>query len=204
MEGVEPSQPGSDFRAPEFASAAARPGASPTIPRLAPAPASTPRLGGLAQSARTKQIKGARNILIFIGALTLLLQGFLFSRTDAEVQVEIDKQIEALPAGQVADPVKVAELKDEWVRATKAIYGGGILFGLAFIILGVLVPKHPVPCTIAGLVLYIGGYAVFGYMNPASLTQGILIKIIIVTGLFKSMQAAIAHQKEQSTDASLA
>lgn len=140
-------------------------------------------------------------ILLFVGILTLALNGFLFSQAEGEVQVELDKQIKALPAGQVADPDKVAELKDEWVRATKAIYGGGIAFGLAFVVLGVIVSKHPVPCTIGGLVLYIGGYAVFGYLNPASLTQGLLVKALIIGGLFKSMQAAIAHQKEQSSGA---
>jgi len=166
---------------------------------LAPA-SSIPKLGGLAQSARTKRIRSARTILLFIGVMTLLLNGFLFSQAPDEVQVEIDKQIKALPADQVADPDKVAALKDEWVRTTRAIYGGGAVFGLGFIILGVLVPKHPVPCTIGGLVLYIGGYAIFGYINPPSLTQGILIKIIIVTALFKAMQAAIAHQKEEGLD----
>lgn len=118
--------------------------------------------------------------------------------------MEIDKQIQALPAGQVADPAKVAELKDEWVRATRAIYGGGIVVGPGFVILGALVSSYPVPCTIGGLVLYLGGYAVFGYLNPASLTQGLLIKIIIVAGLYKAMQAAIAHQKEPGMGASLA
>jgi hypothetical protein len=161
-----------------------------------------PKLGGLAQSARTKEIRNARSILLVIGVLTLLLNGFLFSQAPDEVQVEIDKQIKERPAGQVADPEKVAELKDEWVRATRAIYGGGAAFGLAFIVLGILAPKHPVPCTIGGLVLYIGGYAIFGYLDPSSLTQGILIKIIIVSALFKAMQAAIAHQKEQGLEPS--
>jgi len=172
-----------------------------SMPSLTSAPP-IPKLGGLAQSARTKEIRNARSILLFIGVLTLLLNGFLFSQAPAEVQVEIDKQIKALPAGQVADPENVAALKDEWVRATRAIYGGGALFGLAFIILGALAPRHPVPCTIGGLVLYIGGYAIFGYLNPPSLTQGILIKIIIVSALFKAMQAAIAHQKEQGLEPS--
>jgi hypothetical protein len=166
--------------------------------------APAPKLGGLAQSARSKEIKNARGILLVIGVLTLLLNGFLFSQAGDEVQVEIDKQIKALPAGQVADPVKVAALKDEWVRATRAIYGGGLVVGIGFVILGIMVSTYPVPCTIGGLVLYIGGYAVFGYLNPASLTQGLIIKVIIVAGLYKAMQAAIAHQKEQGTGEAVA
>lgn len=168
------------------------------------ASSSMPKLGGLAQSARSKEVRNARSILLVIGVLTLLMNGYLFSQAPDEVQVEIDKQIQALPAGQVAVPEKVAALKDEWVRATRAIYGGGVAFGIGFVILGALVAKHPVPCTIGGLVLYIGGYAVFGYLNPPSLTQGILIKIIIVGGLFKAMQAALAHQKAQGIDPSVA
>jgi len=181
--------------------AAAAVAAPRSMPSLGGAP-SIPKLGGLAQSARTKEIKSARAILLFIGVMTLLLNGYLFSQAPAEVQVELDKQIRALPAGQVADPERVAELKAEWVGATRLIYGGGVAFGLAFVILGVLVPKHPVPCTVGGLVLYIGGYAIFGYLNPPSLAQGLIIKLLIVSGLFKAMQAALAHQKEQGLDTS--
>lgn len=171
------------------------------MPSLAPS-SPMPKLGGLAQSARSKEIRSARSILLVIGVMTLLLNGFLFSQAPNEVQVEIDKQIKELPAGQVADPEKVAELKDEWVRATRAIYGGGLAFGIGFIILGGLVPRYPVPCTIGGLVLYIGSYAIFGYLSPPSLTQGLIIKIIIVSGLFKAMRAAIAHQKEEGLEPS--
>lgn len=194
-EGVEPSV----TMVPKTAVTPATSSPSPASPSLGSfASPSAPALGGLAQSARAKQVNSARATFLVIGILTLLVQGGLYMNADNEVQTEIDKQIHALPAGQVADPAKVAELKTEWVGIVHAIYGGGALVGLLFVVLGAMLSKYPVPVTIAGLVLYLGSTAVFGYLSPETLARGLLIKIIIVTGLFKAMQAAIAQQKEDA------
>jgi hypothetical protein len=67
---------------------------------------------------------------------------------------------------------------------------------MVFIACGLLVQRHPVPVTITALALYLGSMAIFGLVNPASLASGLIIKIFIVIGLFKAVQAAIAYQKD--------
>jgi len=160
---------------------------------------SAPRLGRLAQSARSGQLKGARSIMLVVGVMTALLNGFFFFVADSTVQAEIDKEIKALPATMVVDQARVQEVKEQAVRATRLINGGGLVLGLVFVACGLLVRRHPVPVTITGLALYLGGNAIFGLLNPASLASGIVVKVFIVVGLFKAVQAAIAYQKELAT-----
>ncbi len=95
------------------------------------------------------------------------------------------------------DEVKLQELKDQTTRAATLINIGGIVLGIVFLILGANVYKYPVVCTITGLVLYLGGMAVFGYLDPMSLAKGWIIKLIIIIGLFKAIKTAIAYEREE-------
>ena len=90
----------------------------------------------------------------------------------------------------------MAEVKSQAVGATRLISGGGVALGMVFIACGVLVRRHPVPTTITALALYLASMAIFGLINPSSLASGLIIKLFIVVGLFKAVQAAIAYQKE--------
>ena len=61
--------------------------------------------------------------------------------------------------------------------------------------------KYPVPITVTSLILYIGAAIVFGVIDPSTLARGIIVKIIIVVCLAKSIQAAVAYQREQENTA---
>jgi hypothetical protein len=160
-----------------------------------PGPAMT-GLGSLAQSARGQQIKSARGTLIVIGLLTLLVNLFFFARAESDVQEAIDVEIKKLGPTFEVDPVKLAALKSEAVSTARLINGGAALLGIAFLVCAALVEKHPVPVTITSLVLYLGGSAVFMMLDPSSMARGAIFKIIILVSLFKSVQAALAAQKE--------
>ncbi len=164
------------------------------------APASAVRMGNLAQSARGSALKNARGIMLAIGVISVLANAFFYASVESNVQEEIDKELKKLGPGFVVDPVKLAELKGQAVRATRLINGGGVLLGLLFIGCGMLVGRHPVPMTVTALALYLGGNAIFGFINPGSLGAGLIVKIFIVIGLFKAVQAAIAYQKELATE----
>jgi hypothetical protein len=159
-------------------------------------PPSMAGLGDLAQSARGKELKSARVIMFFVGALSIAVNLFFFSSAEKDVQTEIDKEIAKLGPGFVVDQEKVAVLKKQAVGAAHLINGGGIVVGMIFVACGLLVQKHPVPATITALALYLAAVAIFGLIDPASLASGIIIKVFVVIGLFKAVQAAIAYQKE--------
>ncbi len=144
------------------------------------------QLGSLAQSARMKHMNQAKWTLIIIGVLTALLNGFMLAQSQKEVDDLIRAgQLGAADAGTVLGLVRV-------------IYGGALALGVVFIILGALVNRFPVPTTIAGLVLYLASTALFMLLDPSSIAKGIVIKVIIIYGLVRAVNAAIAYKKESS------
>jgi len=181
-----------------------REGHPPVGFRAAPESPSAARLGDLAQAARGKELKSARTIMLFVGIVSILANGYFFSAAASNVQEEIDKELRKLGPTFVVDPAKLAEVKSQAVRTTKLIAFGGLVLGAVFVACGLLVQKHPVPMTVTALILYLGGNAVFGMLNPASLGAGWIVKIFIVIGLFKAVQAAFAYQKEMATTAEAA
>jgi hypothetical protein len=148
-------------------------------------------LGNLAQAARGNQLKTARWILIVIGLLTLAVNSFFFLNAKSMIDDELRSMQNQ---GYQIDQSKVGDA----VALQKLITGGTALLGLVFIILGVMVYQFPVPCTLAGLILYILSALIFAAINPMSLAQGAIIKIFIIVGLVKSVKSAFAYQAEQA------
>jgi hypothetical protein len=177
---------------------AAEPPDAPPPPSGLPSLAGPSGLGNLAQSARSQQLKSARGTMIAIGLLTIVVNVIFYAMVAGQVQDAIDAEIKKLPVGMVANPVKVAEIRDRAVRSAHLIHGAFVLVGFAFLGCAALVDKMPVPATITALCLYLGGTAIFAMLDPSSIGSGIIIKIIIIVALVKAVQAAIAYQKEES------
>lgn len=158
----------------------------------------------LATSARSQELKKARGILWFIGIITILFQGFLFANArnelDKVMNDELRKngaslvQIQALPADQ-------REAFDkEYTSAfgkIRLIYGAGIALGVIFILCALSVDRKPVAATVTGLVLYLGGIAATAAIDPGTIAQGIIVKILIIGGLISSVKTALAVEKER-------
>jgi hypothetical protein len=171
---------------------------SPGPPAALAASPSAAKLGRLAQSARGHQLKSARGIMLAVGVLSVLVNGYFVASASSSVQEELDKQIAKLPPGMMVDPAKLAEIKRQAVHSTQLVSMAGVVLGVVFVVCGALVETYPVPMTITALSLYLGGTAIFAMINPASLGAGIIMKIFVVIGLFKAVQAAIAYQKDQA------
>ncbi len=143
-------------------------------------------------------------ILIGVGILTVLVNLAFFAMIESQVDEEIKQQVNKLhKQGQQEDPASVAEFRSKVIKIAQLFQGGAIALGVVFIILGIMVKKYPVSCTIIGMVLYIGSIAIFGYLDPETLAKGLLIKIIVVVVLAKSIQAAVAYQREQIAEESI-
>ena len=154
-------------------------------------------LGSLSQAARSKQLSSAKAILIFIGVVTILGNFVFLLLSQSAVDREIDAEVNELRGqGMEFDEEKLQEYRGQVVRATRIINGLGMAIGVGFLLLGANVKKYPVPITITGLVLYLGCWAVFGLLDPSSLLKGWIIKLFIIAGLIKAVQAALAYEKE--------
>jgi len=159
-------------------------------------------LGSLAQAARSKQLHSARTILLVVGILTVLVNGFFVFMAKSMVEKQFETDLADLRRqGMVIDDSKVEELREGAISSTRLINGIGLALGMVFIFLGANVKKYPIPMTITGLILYLGSAAVFGLIDPTTLVRGIIIKILIVVGLFKAVQSAIAYEKEMKNEA---
>jgi hypothetical protein len=162
------------------------------------------QLGSLAQSARLKNLNQAKGTLIAIGILTIVVNGIqLFGLRDA-MKTEVNKMVEAERAKAraqgmelVIDQAKLQEAEESGTRVAYLIAYSVIGLGVLFVIFGFIVKKFPVPITIISLVLYLGATAIFAYLAPETIAAGIIIKVIIIIGLAKAIQAAIAYENDR-------
>jgi hypothetical protein len=157
-------------------------------------------LGSLAQSARTKQLKSARGILFAVGILTVVANAALVIFAEPIVNSQIESELKELRAKQMdVNPAELAKIRTQMVRSLQLVDGIGVVIGLVFITCGVLVYKFPVATTVTSLVLYLGAAAVYGVLDPNTLKTGWWLKILVVVGLFKAVQAALAYESERKS-----
>lgn len=166
---------------------------SPELPSLAGG-STTSQLGSLAQSAREKSLRNARTYLIVIGLITAVVNAFMVYRMPEEVHQEVAK-LQA--KGHLIDRQAV----EAAVRAGQVMAGAFVLLGIVFVALGITVKSYPVPITITAFVLYVGAAVVMALLDPETLARGLIIKIIVVIALLKSIQAAVAYQRELNASA---
>ncbi len=160
-------------------------------------------LGSLAQSARSKKLKQARGILIAVGILTIIVNGIGLALLPSQVKNELDKEINKVKAQRmVVDQAKVKEVEAQILRYGYLASGVVIGLGVVFVILGLIVNQYPVPATLLGLVLYIGAVVILALLDPITIAQGIIWKIIIIACLLKALQTAIAYEKEKTKERS--
>ena len=157
-------------------------------------PAGPSSLGSLAQSSRLDALKPARWILIIVGLLIVGL--YVFHFTNAEKEVNDVLRAEGLTS--VADKAELNSIKAHLLGKVKLIYFVHISAGAVMILCGIFVFKMPVPATLTGLLIYLAIQGYSAMLMPESIHRGIIIKILIIVGLAKSVQAAFAYSKEQN------
>lgn len=156
-------------------------------------------LGSLSQDARSKELRNARGIMFLVGGLTIALNIFGYVMAEDTVNSAITEEIRKVESqGMVVDQAAVAQIRESAVRAALLVSSVMIAVGGLFIVLGATIYKKPVLITIAALAIYVGSTAVFGFLDPATLGNGIILKVVVIVGLAKAVQAAIAYERERS------
>ena len=157
-----------------------------------------PALGSLSQSARKQSLRSARGILIFVGVMTALLNLFMLTQSESEVDQAIVAELRTagLKESQV-DKEVLTEARGGALRWVRLIYGGAIALGVVFVTLGAFIYRAPVAITVTGMVLYVAFTIVFAVMDPSSLVRGVIMKIIIVVAMVKAISAAVAFQRSE-------
>jgi len=162
------------------------------------------KLGSLAQAARSKHLKQVRGILLVIGILTLAFNAILFFTAEDAVDAAIKQEINNRGGNVQVDP----QVKQAAVRLTQIFAGGFFALGVLYIVFALIVHQYPVPITVTALVIYVGGSIITLIVNLAqsnanasTLLVGLPVRILIIVGLAKGIQAAIAYQSERDAEA---
>jgi hypothetical protein len=181
-------------------SAPAAAAAATSLPSLARGPAG---LGRLAQSARSTRLTGARNLMLFVGGLTVLVNLFFLVQVEregrriaADLRYKIDSVIYA-PQG-LGDLWHEYYQNDDAMRLSRLVNGGAIVVGLAFLVCAAKIRRAPVPATITALCLYLGATAIPAAFSTEILLQGLIPKVIVMLALMRAVGTALAYQKENS------
>ena len=157
--------------------------------------------GSLVASVHTKELKSAKGILLFVGIMTILFQSFLLFNARDELnkvyEEQLGKQGLSLSAVKDLPPEVRAEFEKasgQDLRKVRMIYAVGVALGITFILCGAFVYAKPVLCTVTGLTLYLGANAAMAALEPMTLVQGIILKIVIIVALISAVKAALASE----------
>jgi hypothetical protein len=171
------------------------------------APADLPKLGSLAQAARSTQLRQAKRLLIGVGALTAIFNAIFLLFIPGAVKTLTDQELvkNGIPGRQAADPVELKHFETVNLIANYVHTGLYVGLGVLFVGFGFLVHRYPVPITVTSLVLFLLLMVIsFFFVGPWTLAQGWIIKLAFVIGIIKAIQAAFAYEKERREQAALA
>jgi hypothetical protein len=151
-----------------------------------------------------KKITKARKWLLALSILTLITGFGMYALQRSEV----DKQIRDAEAQMASiDPAtRDAMLKDKigmtWAQAVKHDRGQvklllGVNIALAAIYLGLFfwARRNALAATVTALILFITVHAINAVLDPKTLPQGIVIKILFIAALAAAISAAQRERK---------
>ncbi|QEL15147.1 hypothetical protein [Limnoglobus roseus] len=171
----------------------------------------TDELGSLSQKARTKSLRTARIIMLLLGILVFAVNLTTGLMAKTFVDVEIDREVRDLQSkGMVIDQEKLQPLRESAIRAAElaSFLAAGV--GMILILLGFLIYRAPVACTVTGFVLYLGYWFAaiaiavssndraedVGKAFGQAICSGLLVRVIIIFCFVKAIRAAVAYQNE--------
>jgi len=144
-------------------------------------------LKSLAQSAREKQLSTARILLFIIGVIQIGISSF-------EMITLVN---DFGNAGQIQQ--FAPQLQADIFRV-QIIVGLFLCAGVTYLILGALVKKYPLPCTILGLVIFLLVQVVAAINNPLAIWQGIIFKVAFLVSFISAIKAARAYEAERAQE----
>jgi len=124
--------------------------------------------------------------------------------TESQLDAEIKKELRE--SGVTLGPEQLRLAKEGMMRAMGLICLGIGFISVVFLVLAILVYRYPLFCTVGGLIFYIGFNLMMAFLiavNDAGsalafLVSGVIWKVIILVGLIKGIQAAVAFQRERA------
>jgi uncharacterized membrane protein YvbJ len=155
------------------------------------------KLGNLAGEQHKKHIKSARTAIMAVAVLTILACAFLwFAVKSQEDKMEAEiKQVMSNPAMVLNHDI--VDNARQNINQAKLMVGASTVMGGIFFFLFFWAKQNPFAASLTALILYVTSMVIAVAMNPETLVQGILIKIIIIAVLVNGVKSGLAYKKLQ-------
>ena len=141
----------------------------------------------------------AQLILFFIGLLTIFISAL--GMRDAHEEVVLVGELAAAQAKPDAQPpteAEVKELREKMTAQFRFGYGVDLALGVLFVTCALLVHRFPVIATVTGLTLYLGSLAMVASVDPRLVTQGIVLKVLVIIALTAAVSSAIRTERRRN------
>ncbi len=139
------------------------------------------RLGSLVAGQHQKNIRSARTAIMVVAVITLIASiVFWFLLQDQIKSVKANPQL-------VLDEDAVSQQQIS-ILATA-------LLGVVFIVLFFWAKTNPFAATLVSLILYVTSHLVTIAINPAAISQGIIVKVIVIVFLISGVRSGLAYKR---------
>lgn len=159
----------------------------------------------IAKKIEIKQAKQTFQGKIRSGRRTILTCAVLFTIGTVAIWFILNgmlekqqKEVNGAKGNPMYDQEKVAEAQKQLDRlpgTIKLITAGNAVLALSFYGLWWWAKSRPLPATLSALILFIAVHMLNVAIDPSTLAQGILIKILILVALIGAVNAAQKYQK---------
>lgn len=145
------------------------------------------------------KIGKARKWLFAIALLTMLMGMIFYAIQKSEVEKQIDEariQVAGIPPDQLDARFKAAtgmtwqEAVDHDRGAVNMLLAVNLVLGALYLVLWRWAKTKPLPAAVIALLLFITTHVINAVMQPESLAQGILVKILFTLALVRAITAA--------------
>lgn len=165
----------------------------------------SPSLGSLKKHAHSKNLRSARIALVVACIVMGLMAFFNYVTAERQIDDQIKKELRQMGGG--VGQHEIQQAKEGMMRVMVLLCLGIGFISLVFLILAILVYRYPLFCTVGGLIFFIGFNLIMAFLIAmggeggdavAFLASGFIWKIIILVGLGKGIQSAVAFQRERA------
>src|SRR5262245_41047764 len=162
------------------------------------------RVARMDAEERRKQIgKAARWIMILavLFALSGTLMGWLAKRNGQEALGRIADRDAAEVVELQDEPITIGELRQRVVGEYVAVFVLNYVLAAVFVALFFWARKSPLPATITALCVFLAVQVFNALLDPATIVQGILVKLFCVIALVAGIRAALAARAAEARTA---
>jgi uncharacterized membrane protein YqjE len=150
----------------------------------------SPVLSAKSRQIWTRELKSARTVLIVVGVIQLLFGIWHVSQSKRMFDEAVAAEVKAQGPGFEVDRELANQAWEEQKVLMYSLQSIPIAFAVFLFVMAALVFKFPIGVTLGSLITYIVMMIVDGYFDPSQIYKGIILKIILITVLWKAYKSA--------------